>query len=210
LPGPEDIFGASDQLAGEQVICGALGEPRGQARPSSVVKGLPAQVLPNALELLGLRRQTAGELPKEHQGQVQLPGKIVCNGDRGRGGLRQKAAIGPQRTELDGKAAAVRLSPATEDFHAVTVRKRPGLEKLLVARIVREDDERCMATHGHDSPPLVTGDLQRPGRKLYFVARRKHREKAMENAGLGVRILGGFLARIPPDEGRALRQSLHA
>ncbi len=142
LPGAEDIFGASDQLAGEQVIRGALCEPRGQAHPSAVVKGLPAQVLPNALELLGLRRQTAGEFPKEHQGQVQLSGEIIGDGDRGRGGLRQKTAIGPQRTELDGKAAAVCLPSAAQDFHAVMVRKRPGLEKLLVARIVREDDER--------------------------------------------------------------------
>src|SRR5712691_6391982 len=54
------------------------------------------------------------------------------------------------------------------------------------------------------------GGLQRPGRKLYFSARRKHRAKVVENAGLGVWILGGFLARIPPDEGRALRQSVHA
>src|SRR5438034_10758276 len=36
--------------------------------------------------------------------------------------------------------------------------------------------------------------LQRPGRKIYFVARRKHRAKAVENVGLGVGILGGFLA----------------
>jgi hypothetical protein len=70
LPGPEDRLGAGDEITWEQVIRGTLGQPCCDASAGGLIKGTPTQVLPDALELLGLCGQPSREFPKQHGREI--------------------------------------------------------------------------------------------------------------------------------------------
>src|SRR5438034_6221221 len=89
------------------------------------IKESPAEVRPDTLQMLRLGSEAAGDFAKEDERDIQLPGEVISNGDRCWGCLRQKAPVGPQGTQLDGKAATRRIRAAPHDFGLVTGRQRP-------------------------------------------------------------------------------------
>lgn len=114
----------------------------GQTSPRLLVKRLPVQRGPNALQVLGCGGQPAWYVPKEDEGEFQLPCQIIRHRDGSGHGLGEEAAIGTQSTELHGEAPALGLAAAPEDFGVVAVREGPVSQEFLRTRIVREHEGR--------------------------------------------------------------------
>ena len=121
VPRAKQIFRPGDQGMREKVIGGALGEPVCQTGARRLIKDLPAQIAQDALAMPSFGGQTTWYIPKEHQGEVQLPGEIIRDRHRSRRRLRYKAAIRPQGAELHGKATLIRFALTPHDFRTVPV-----------------------------------------------------------------------------------------
>jgi hypothetical protein len=131
LPEPQDRLGTLNEIAGEDIVGGSLGKPVRQPRPGRIIKGLPAEIGPDPLQLLGLRGQALREIAKEDQGEIKLPCQMIGNRDGGRRGFWQKASIGTQRTELHGEASSIGLPATPPHFDLVPCRPRPILDEVF-------------------------------------------------------------------------------
>jgi hypothetical protein len=65
-------------------------------------------------------RKSQTDSSRRQQREIELLGEIIGHGDRGGDGLREKAAVGPQGTEVHGKAAPIRIAPTPHDFLLIT------------------------------------------------------------------------------------------
>jgi|SRR6516162_3056232 hypothetical protein len=131
------MLGALDEVAGEDILGGPLRQPVRQARPGRVIKGLPAEIGSDPLELLGLRGQALREVAKQNQGEIKLPRQMIRNRDRGGRGFWQKASVCPERTELHGEAPTIGLPTTPPHFGLVPCRQGPILYEFFRTRVFR-------------------------------------------------------------------------
>ena len=135
VPAAQLVLHTDQKFGGGAALDGALAQPVPQVRRDPAVEGTQAKVASDAQGLRPFRLRPARPVEEQHRRQAELARQVVDDLHRGLAVVVEETAMRTQPAELDGKAAAMVVTPALGGHGQVRGRQAPAPRKLVLVRV---------------------------------------------------------------------------